>query len=84
MTSLASSAQHRSAMARLRRVSMVARILCIAAAALMAFGAVWLWRDPEQLAAYARGTIGVSAPVGPFSERGYWAALTLEIGRAHV
>lgn len=77
MTSLVSPAQDLSAMARLRRVSTVARILCIAAAALMAFGAVWLWRDPEQLAAYARGTIGVSAPVGPLSERGYWAALTI-------
>ena len=77
MAAVSNSAQGRSAIARLRRVSTVARILCIAAAALMAFGAIWLWRDPEQLAAYARGTIGVSAPVGSLSERGYWAALTI-------
>lgn len=77
MASFASSDRGRSAMARLRRVSTVARILCYAAAALMAFGLVWLWRDPEQLAAYARGTIGVSAPIGPLSERGYWIALTV-------
>jgi hypothetical protein len=77
MATIPNSAQGRSAMARLRRVSMVARILCIVAAALMAFGAVWLWRDPEQLAAYARSTIGVSAPVGPLSERVYWVALTI-------
>ncbi|MGX1785460.1 DUF2975 domain-containing protein [Bosea sp. NPDC055332] len=76
MTSLASPAQGRPAMVRLRRVSTVARILCVAAAALMAFGAVWLWHDPEQLVAYAR-TIGVSAPIGPLSERGYWSALTI-------
>lgn len=77
MVSSASSNQSRSAMARLRRVSAVARLLCFAAAALMATGAIWLWRDPEQLAAYARSTIGVSAPIGSLSERGYWAALTI-------
>lgn len=64
-------------MARLRRVSAVARILCFAAAALMAFGTIWLWRDPELLAAYIRATIGLSAPVGPPSERGYWIALAI-------
>jgi hypothetical protein len=63
-------------MARLRRVSTVARIMCIAAAALMTFGAVWLWCDPEQLAAHAR-TIGVSAPITPLSDRGHWIALTI-------
>lgn len=77
MASPANPTQSRSAMARLRRVSTVARILCFAAAALMAIGTVWLWRDPEQLAAYARGTVGVSAPIGPLSERGYWIALTI-------
>jgi hypothetical protein len=77
MAAIPNSVQGRSAIARLRRVSTVARILCIAAAALMAVGAIWLWLDPEQLAAYARTTIGVSAPVDPLSERGYWAALTI-------
>jgi hypothetical protein len=64
-------------MARLRRVSTIARFACFTAAALMAFGTVWLWRDPEQLAAYARGTVGVSAPIGPLSVRGYWFALAV-------
>lgn len=77
MAAMSNSVQGRSAMARLRRVSTLARVLCFAAAALMAVGAVWLWRDPEQLAAYARSTIGVSAPIGSLSERGYWAALTI-------
>lgn len=77
MASSASSNQSRPAMARLRRVSAVARIFCFAAAVLMAVGVVWLWLDPGKLADYARGTIGVSAPIGPLSERGYWIALTI-------
>lgn len=77
MTPSLSSPQGLAAMTRLRRVSTVARFACFAAAALMAFGAVWLWRDPEQLAAYARGTVGVSAPIGPLSVRGYWIALAV-------
>lgn len=77
MSSLEKPASEGPAMARLRRVSTVARFLCVAAAALMALGTVWLWRDPELLAAYVRGTIGLSAPVGPPSERGYWSALAI-------
>lgn len=77
MASSASSNQSRPAMARLRRVSAVARIFCFAAAVLMVVGVVWLWCDPDKLSDYARGTIGVSAPIGPFSERGYWVALAI-------
>lgn len=77
MSLFTSSPEGPLAMARLRRVSAVARIFCLAAAALMAFGTFWLWRDPEQLAAYARGTIGVSALPGSLSERGYWLALAI-------
>ncbi|POR53920.1 hypothetical protein CYD53_10317 [Bosea psychrotolerans] len=62
---------------RLRRISVAARFFSYAAAALMAFGMVWLWRDPESLASYARGTIGLGgSPIVP-SVRGYWTALGL-------
>ena len=62
---------------RLRRVSAIARFSSYLAAALMVFGMVWLWRDPENLAAYARGTIGLTGAVFAPSARGYWAALAL-------
>ena len=62
---------------RLRRISVMARVFCYAAAALMVFGMVWLWRDPESLASYARGTVGLGGgPIAP-SVRGYWIALVL-------
>ena len=77
MPSLSQSAEGRSSLARLRRVSVTARALCYVAAALMVFGMVWLWRDPEHLSAYARGTIGLNSPVGGLSGRGYWAALVV-------
>lgn len=77
MMPLPHSAAGRSSLARLRRVSIVARILCYAAAMLMLFGMVWLWGNPEHLSAYARGTIGLNPPVGASSGRGYWAALAI-------
>lgn len=62
---------------RLRRVSLAVRLLCYAAAGLMAFGMVWLWSDPDSLALHARGAIGLNAAAIAPSARGYWAALLL-------
>jgi len=62
---------------RLRSVSRWARAFCYAAGLLMAFGLVWLWANPDALADYARGSIGVrDAALAP-SSRGYWAAFAL-------
>lgn len=77
MVLFASLPHDHAAMARLGRVSMVARICCHVAAVLMVFGTVWLWQDPDRMTAYARGTIGLNGPVGPLSERGYWAAFAI-------
>lgn len=74
MTSVPSP-EARATLERLRRVSTAARFLCYAAAALMAVGMVWLWSDPERLATYARGTVGLTAATIAPSARGYWAAL---------
>jgi hypothetical protein len=72
---IADPISERSPLLKLRRVSAVARGLCYAAAALMAFGMVWLWRDPDSLALHARSTIGLSAATIAPSARGYWLAL---------
>lgn len=77
MMPYASSALALSSLEKLRRVGIVARILCYAAALLMVGGMIWLWRDTEHLSNYARGTIGLNAPIGSLSGRGYWAALAI-------
>lgn len=74
---LATEVDGRSGLDRLRRVSAIARGLGYLAAALTVVGMVWLWRDPENLAAHARGTIGITGAVFAPSARGYWAALAL-------
>ncbi len=62
---------------RLRSVSRWARVFSYAAGALMIFGLIWLWTDPDALSYHARGTIGLrQATIAP-SPRSYWAAFAL-------
>lgn len=64
-----------SPLARLKRVSMAARLASYAAALLMGLGMAWLWSDPESLANHARGTIGVTVTPPTVAVRSYWLAL---------
>lgn len=77
MMAVTDPAGERGPLFKLRRVSAVARALCYAAAALMVFGMVWLWRDPDSLVLHARSAIGLTAATIAPSARGYWAALVV-------
>lgn len=68
---------HDASMMRLRRFAQMVRLCSYAAAVLMVLGMIWLWRDPEQIAHYARIGVGITNVPVALTPRSYWLALAL-------